>query len=227
MPRTVGCLIEAGAKRTFAIAVDWPGWCRADRDEPGALASLHAYGPRYAAALDGSGVRFAAPRDLAALSAVEHVAGNATTDFGAPDGGFEADLAPVAAREWARLRAVLEACWRAFDRSVSAAEGVELRKGPRGGGRELGAIVAHVVGAEASYLRKLTAAGITVDEHDAWAAREPERAAVLEGLGRAEAGELPERGPRGGAMWAPRRFLRRAAWHVLDHAWEIEDRATA
>ena len=24
---------------------------------------------------------------------------------------------------------------------------------------------------------------------------------------------------------APRYFVRRAAWHVLDHAWELEDRA--
>jgi hypothetical protein len=37
-------------------------------------------------------------------------------------------------------------------------------------------------------------------------------------------GELPERGPRGGARWTPRSFVRRVAWHVLDHAWEIEDR---
>lgn len=35
---------------------------------------------------------------------------------------------------------------------------------------------------------------------------------------------LPERGPRGGKLWTPRYFVRRLAWHVLDHAWEIEDR---
>ena len=26
--------------------------------------------------------------------------------------------------------------------------------------------------------------------------------------------------------WSPRYAVRRAAWHVLDHAWEIEDRAS-
>jgi hypothetical protein len=26
-------------------------------------------------------------------------------------------------------------------------------------------------------------------------------------------------------LWPPRYFMRRAAWHILDHAWEIEDRA--
>jgi hypothetical protein len=37
-------------------------------------------------------------------------------------------------------------------------------------------------------------------------------------------GELAERGPRGGIRWPARYYVRRAAWHVLDHAWEIEDR---
>jgi hypothetical protein len=67
---------------------------------------------------------------------------------------------------------------------------------------------------------------VTVDESDPWNSWTVERAAVLDGLDRAKAGTLPGGGPRGGAMWTPRRFLRRAAWHVLDHAWEIEDRAT-
>ena len=39
------------------------------------------------------------------------------------------------------------------------------------------------------------------------------------------AGELPSRGPRGGVIWPPRYFVRRVAWHLLDHLWEIEDRA--
>jgi hypothetical protein len=40
---------------------------------------------------------------------------------------------------------------------------------------------------------------------------------------RAEGKEL-RLGPRGGVHWTPRYFVRRAAWHMLDHAWEIEDR---
>jgi hypothetical protein len=30
----------------------------------------------------------------------------------------------------------------------------------------------------------------------------------------------------GGGGWPPRYASRRLIWHVLDHAWEIEDRAT-
>jgi hypothetical protein len=35
---------------------------------------------------------------------------------------------------------------------------------------------------------------------------------------------LPAAGPRGGKIWSVRYFVRRTAWHALDHAWEIEDR---
>ncbi len=224
MPASIDCLIEAGAKRTFAAAAAWPGWCRSARDENAAVEALHDYGPRYASVLRSSGLRFSTPTALPGIHILERAPGNATTDFGAPDGVFGADTQPVSARDWVRLGAVLEACWTEFDRAVKAAEGVELRTGPRGGGRALDAIVDHVVGAEVSYLRKLTGAGVTVDEDDPAASRDRERGAVLEGLARAKAGDLPERGPRGGVMWTPRRFARRAAWHVLDHAWEIEDR---
>ena len=64
-----------------------------------------------------------------------------------------------------------------------------------------------------------------VDEDDPWSSRATERSAVLDGLDRAAAGDQPTTGPRGGKIWTPRRFLRRVVWHVLDHAWEIEDRS--
>ena len=49
-------------------------------------------------------------------------------------------------------------------------------------------------------------------------------AAILNGLVDSVAGKLPTHGPRGGKRWTARYFVRRAAWHVLDHVWEIEDR---
>jgi hypothetical protein len=219
----VECLIESGSKRTFATAAAWPGWCRSARDEDAAVQVLDDYRTRYGVVLAAADLPFGGARGT--LRITERTEGNATTDFGAPDGSFEVDVDPISAREWTRLRQVLEACWAAFDRAVVAAAGVELTKGPRGGGRELDAIVDHVVGAEVSYLRTLTGSGVRMDEDDPWNAREQERAAVLAGLDRAKAGDLPQRGPRGGARWPPRRFLRRTAWHVLDHAWEIEDRS--
>jgi hypothetical protein len=46
------------------------------------------------------------------------------------------------------------------------------------------------------------------------------RPAVLERIrSAADPGPLKERG------WTPRYAARRIAWHVLDHAWEIEDKS--
>ena len=101
-----------------------------------------------------------------------------------------------------------------------------LAKGPRGGGREVDAIVEHVVGAEASYLRMIGGRA-DVEEGEAAAARDDERAAAIDALERALTDGIPERGPKGGARWSAPYFVRRAAWHVLDHAWEIEDRSSA
>jgi hypothetical protein len=238
----VGVYVEATGKRAFAGALDWPGWCRAGRDEEAALESLVDYGARYAGVLKGSGVRFSPPARASTLAVVERLKGDATTDFGAPSIAPEADATPIDRRWLTRHEKILRACWKAFDRAADRATG-ELAKGPRGGGRQLDAITGHVVGAESGYLRMIAGnppafdegeaaaardvAAIAAREVAAIAAREEERAAVLEGLRRALTDGIPEKGPRGGARWSARYFVRRAAWHVLDHAWEIEDRSSA
>jgi hypothetical protein len=218
--------LEATGKRAFAGAIDWPGWCRSGKDEGAALESLFGYGPRYARVLKGSGVRFTGPARPSTLSVVERMRGDATTDFGAPSIAPEADAAPIDRRWLTRNEAILRACWGSFDRAVAGVTG-ELRKGPRGGGREVDAIVGHVVGAEGGYLRMIAGKPPSFAEDDASAARDPVRAAVLEALERALVDGIPAKGPRGGARWSARYFVRRDAWHVLDHAWEIEDRSSA
>jgi hypothetical protein len=50
------------------------------------------------------------------------------------------------------------------------------------------------------------------------------RQAILDGLVASNQGEISTKGPRGGLRWTPRFFVRRVIGHVLDHAWEIEDR---
>jgi hypothetical protein len=218
--------VEATGKRAFAGAVDWPGWCRSGKDEEAALESLFEYGPRYAGVLKGSAVRFTAPSRPSTLSVVERMKGDATTDFGAPSIAPKADAAPIDRRWLTRNEKILRACWTSFDRALAGVTG-DLRKGPRGGGREVDAIVGHVVGAEGGYLRMIEGTPPSFEEDDASAALEPVRAAVLEGLERAVVDGIPEKGPRGGARWSARYFVRRDAWHVLDHAWEIEDRSSA
>ena len=40
--------LEVTPKQTVASALDWPGWCRAGRDEGAALEALRSYAERYA-----------------------------------------------------------------------------------------------------------------------------------------------------------------------------------
>ena len=216
--------LEVGKRRTFAGAIDWPGWCRSGKDEATVLHALLAYAPRYARVLQPTGLAFTPPSDVAQLQVVETLPGNATTDFGAPDMAPAADARPVTEADLQRFLTLLQACWQAFDAAVRQAEGRELRKGPRGGGRDLGEIVAHVLKAEASYLRRLAWKVKLSPEEPPEAALRRTRQAIEDALTAAVRQGLPERGPRGGKIWTLRYFVRRAAWHVLDHAWEIEDR---
>lgn len=85
----------------------------------------------------------------------------------------------------------------------------------------------HVLEAELAYLRQL---GGKVKLEEAAGVQEKFvrlRAAVRETLAAAARGEVAAEGPRGGKRWTPRYFVRRAAWHVLDHTWEMEDRTMA
>jgi hypothetical protein len=225
--RGIECYVESGAKRVFAGALEWPGWCRAGRDATSALEALVAYAPRYAKAVRGARPAFRSPGGPQGLSVVERLKGDATTDFGAPSIAPGADARPLDVRELARLRGLLTSCWNALDDAAAEARGLKLRTGPRGGGRSLPSILGHVAGAEAGYLRRLAATPPAFDERAAHRATTRIREVVLETLERAVAEGLPERGPRGGKIWLPRYFIRRAAWHALDHAWEIQDRSGA
>ena len=216
--------LEVGRKKVFAGALAWPGWCRSGRDEEAALAALAAYAPRYAPIVSLTGIDVVPPDDPTAFAVVERLAGTSTTDFGAPDVAPARDHAPFdeAARE--RSEAILTAIWQAFDRAVRAAEGKELRKGPRGGGRERDGIVRHVLGADAAYVRRLAQKFSQDDEAPLDEELRRTRAAIRAALAAGVRGEIPHQGPRGGALWTPRYFVRRVAWHTVDHLWEIEDR---
>ncbi len=211
----IAVYLEVGAKRTFANAVDWPGWSRHARAEADALEAVFDYAPRYARAV-GAAAAFEPPSTLADLDVVERLEGDATTDFGAPSAWSTADLEPMDERAVARHGSLLSAAWSALNAAARAAEGKELATGPRGGGRSLAKIVDHVADAEIAYLSKLGSrrppAGVDSREF------------VLEVLAARARDEEPSNPSRVAKRWPPRFFVRRAAWHALDHAWEIEDR---
>ncbi|MDX1435169.1 MAG: hypothetical protein R3335_00065 [Anaerolineales bacterium] len=224
MPKKLSVSLEIGKKKTFASAVDWPGWSRSGKDEALALQSLVDYGPRYGKILISAGLEFLPPADPAEAEIVERVEGNSTTDFGAPAMPLGDDSAPVGEAELERFHAILHACWGAFDRAAVASAGKQLRKGPRGGGRERAAIQWHVLEADRSYLAMLGWKAAPAETEDLEKEMSRVRKEILLGLNSSAAGELPRKGPRGGLRWSPRYFVRRVAWHVLDHAWELEDR---
>ena len=226
MPTSVAVYLELGAKRTFAGALDWPGWCRQGPNEADALAALFAYGPRYASILAGTRLGFVAPKALTQIIVVERLPGTATTDFGAPGVPPTIDherLCDAAALR--RFEEILRAGWNALDEAVESADGKTLTRGPRGGGRSLEAIVRHVIEADAGYLG---AVGWKAPK-----AAEPRerltaiREAILAALEASAAGEIPAKGPRGGVRWTARYFVRRVAWHLIAHVWEIQRRAVS
>lgn len=202
--------IESGAKRVFACACEWPGLCRSARDETAALEMLDAHLERFRRVAEAAGDPLP---PLVRWKVVEHVPGSANTDFGVPHEIAACDRKPLAPDAGKRLAAFLAAAWADIDEVVTSAPAL-LRKGPRGGGRDRDAIVAHVLGAEAIYARKL---GIRE--------REPEvddlpAITAYRNLILAAVRARPEDTP-----WPVHYAVRRFAWHVLDHAWEIQDRS--
>ncbi len=215
-PAPVPVALEAGARRVFAFALDWPGWCRSGRDEAQALEALAAAARRYAPAAARAGVPF--PGAAAGFEVTERLAGSTTTDFGAPAAVAAADRRPLTAAEAERLAALVEAAHAGFDAAAAAAPAA-LRKGPRGGGRDRDAIVAHVIEAEAAYARRLGIRPGRVAPSDRGAVGDLRRA-IDEALRVAREGTSLVEGE-----WLPRFAARRIAWHALDHAWEIADRS--
>jgi hypothetical protein len=215
--RATKVYLECGSKKVFASALDWPGWCRSGKTEEAALEALAAYAPRYAAVAREAGVRF--PADVAAdFDVVERVPGNATTDFGAPGMPATSDSDRLTAAEAKRLATLVQAAWTVLDK-VAATAPAELRKGPRGGGRDRDKMLKHVLDAESAYARTIGVKhrGPEIDDN---AAIEAMREDILATLRAPSDGEPLK--PKG---WSARYAARRIAWHALDHAWEMQDRS--
>jgi len=218
----VAVFLEVTPEQAVASALDWPGWCRAGRDEDAALETLASYAGRYAPVAAHAGVSFPS---TVAFGVAERGPGGPATAFAAPEcrrpfpqvtaGAERAKVTPAAAR---RLAGLVTTVWMVSD-EVAAASPAELRKGPRGGGRDRDQLIGHVIGADTAYARKLgvkrkqPAAGDT-------AAIGELREALAVVVGAPSDGSPVVRGG-----WTTRYAARRIAWHVLEHAWEMQDRA--
>jgi hypothetical protein len=214
-PARIRVGLETSRLKSFASALDWPGWSRPGKTPEAAVDALLSYAPRYAVVAARAGLPLAT--DGLDAEVVEQLDGDATTAFGAPSITFTADRAPSDAAEAKRIAALVRAGWTAFDETAASAP-AELRKGPRGGGRDTARMIEHVVGAEQGYATRLGVRVRMPDPSDADAVAAL-RAAILAPLGRPSDGSPIDR-------WTQRYAARRIAWHAIDHAWEIEDRAT-
>jgi hypothetical protein len=210
--KPIAVALETTPKKTFAAALEWPGWCRSGRDPDAALAALADYAQRYAPVAQAAG--YALPTTIA-LEELERREGGAATAFGVPEVTFEADRAPVPPAAARRLGALVSAAWSYFD-AVAAQTPEHLRKGPRGGGRDRDKMISHVLEAENAYARQL---GVKLPQAEMGDARaiEAQRLAIVAVIGERSDGSPVHK-------WTTRYAARRVAWHVLDHAWEMIDK---
>ena len=218
----VAVFLEVTPEQAVASALDWPGWCRAGRDDDAALETLASYAGRYAPVAAHAGVSFPS---TVAFGVAERGPGGPATAFAAPEcrrpfpqvtaGAERAKVTPAAAR---RLAGLVTAVWVVFD-EVAAASPAELRKGPRGGGRDRDQLIGHVIGAETAYARKLG-----VKRKQPAAGDTPAIGELREAIA-AVVGAPSDGSPVVEGGWTTRYAARRIAWHVLEHAWEMQDRA--
>ncbi|HWK81085.1 MAG TPA: hypothetical protein VNP95_09950 [Thermomicrobiales bacterium] len=215
----VRIVIEETPKKAFASALDWPGWSRSGKTGDAAVEALLAYAARYRPVAERAGCAWNEPEGP---ELVDRLPGDASTEFGVPGQVHAPDQAPLEGDELQRHIALLTACWEIFF-EVAGRVTPELRKGPRGGGRDRDKIVAHVVESDRSYARQL---GVTTKPFPL----EPLDREAFEAHWQAVLAAIPayaDGHTRTGKGWPLRYTIRRMAWHILDHAWEMEDKTLA
>jgi len=204
-------------KRWVAVAADWPGLERGGKTEPEAVEKLARYVQRYLPVAK----RARLGSELESQTGVEIIGryrGVGSTDFwGISFAPSPLDREPFDAPTFDRQVRLLRAAWADFDETVAHVS-AELRPGVRGGGRSRDQIVRHVLANEGRDFSRL----VKVPS-------EPEDLLTRAGLAHhrdrfvaAMRAWYAEGRPLGN--WTVPYLLRHTAYHVLDHAWEMQDR---
>jgi hypothetical protein len=214
-------ILEIGRKRRLvAGAMDWPGLDRWGTSEEDALAKLSAYVPRYAGVAKRAGLAAELARSGDPV-VVERVPGSSSTDFwGVAHVPSQIEREVLSAADLERRLDLLRACWAYFDDDAARITG-ELLPGPRSAGRTHDQIVRHVTYNEPEQFSRKVEVRTPME-----VVRTPEglaahRAAYLDGIRAYNAEGKPAR------TWPIQFLIRRTAHHVMDHAWEMEDRDPA
>jgi len=217
----VRTVIERGPKekRSVAFGIDWPGWSRGAKSAEFALETLESYRERYrpVAGLAGMAREFDA---AGPLEIVEDRVGTGSTDFwGISFSPSSTEQGPMDEAELERKITILQACWAFFD-DVAAKVSPEMRKGPRGGGRDRNRIIRHTIRTESEDFAKQV--GLRIPEE---AALTPDglrqhRETYLAAMRAYNAGKIEKRM----RSWTLPFLIRHSAFHTLDHAWEMQDK---
>jgi hypothetical protein len=218
---TVRTVVEHGTrdKRSVAFSLDWPGWSRGAKSGALALELLEAYRERYRPVAEGAGMGEAF-ESAGPLEVVEDRVGTGSTDFwGISFSPSSTEHGPMSEAELERKISLLQACWAFFD-DVAARVSPEMRKGPRGGGRDRNRIIRHTIRTESEDFAKQV--GLRIPEE---AALTPEglrrhRETYIAAMRDYNAGRIEHQM----RSWSLPFLIRHSAFHTLDHAWEMQDK---
>ena len=218
MTDSLRVILELGRKRrVVAGALDWPGLDRWGTSEDSAIEKLVAYVPRYAGVAERAGL--APPFTRArTVDIVERVRGSSSTDFWGiahVPADIEREVLSTAALE--RRLMLLRACWATFD-DIAASAPAELLPGPRSAGRSRDQIIRHVLINEPEQMSRKVEVRTPADEVVTAAGLARHRDAYLAAI------RVYNAEGKSARTWPIQFLIRRTAHHLMDHAWEIEDR---
>ncbi len=218
MTNHIRVTLEIGpkGKKVVAVAPDWPGLERGATTGEAAIERFLSYIPRYATVTKMAGME-AAFATITGVDVVEQYPGTGSTDFWGISFAFsDIDQQTMSGEALERELTLMRACWKFFD-VVRSRVSVEMRRGPRGGGRDRDHIVRHTFAAELDWTKKLgvhtpleamlTDEGLNV-HRDAYC----NAIRALHSQGKMA------------RTWPLHYLIRHTAFHTLDHAWEMEDK---
>jgi hypothetical protein len=219
MSQSVRMMIELGpkGKKSVAYAIDWPGWSRGRKTSDQAIEMLEAYRQRYRPIADiaGLGAEFDA---AGSLIEVDRYTGTGSTDFwGISFAASPEERDGMSEQQLERRLGLLQAAWAFFDQ-VAKRVSPELKKGPRGGGRDRDQIINHTLGWERTGLAVNVGIeypeGVLIDPDVLRQYREDYVEALREHHAKGQKAR----------KWELSYLIRHSAFHMLDHAWEMEDK---
>jgi hypothetical protein len=218
MADEIRVMLEIGpkGKQVAAVAPDWPGLERGAKTAEAAIERLRSYLPRYAPVAQRAGME-AAFAAITTVDVVEHYPGTGSTDFwGISFALSSIDRQAMSSQELDRELTLMQACWAFFD-EVRSRVSAEMRKGPRGGGCDRDHIVRHTFGTEQDWAKKLgvlTPQGAMLTDEGLKAHRDAYCTAIRAFHAQGKMART----------WPLRYLIRHTAYHMMDHAWEMEDK---